>query len=332
MRGIPGSAGQFERPAALGSMFGGGGSGGVQYVQTPPQTTTSKTEPWEAAQPYLKDIMQQAQTASGATSTTPYQGPLQADPTAAQQQANTWKQQYAQNPMLSGLGGQEMQLASDTLSGKYLDPSTNPTLVPGLMATVAPIERNFAENIMPQLTSDAWNQGAYGGARQGIREAQVSRDTGQVISDTVAKAVMDNYQRERSLQQLAPQMAQAGAQMGMAPSEIMSAAGAQQQQWNQADINEAIAQYQNTLQAPWQAVSPYASIIGGLQMPTATTTTGQGFQAMPGTAQNIMGGAMGGLALGNALFGGANPLVNLGSYGGWGQAGSTILGALMGLI
>lgn len=315
--------------------LGGKGGGGVQYVQTPPTTTTNKTEPWDAAQPFLKDVMARAQGAANATTTTPFQGPLMAPVTPEQTAANALRLGAGASaaPTLSSFGAAGTQQALDTMQGKYLDPSMNPALVPGLEATIRPMMQNLTKQVLPNLTSEAWNAGAYGGARHGLREADVINETGRTISDTIAKSVLENYQRERGLQFAAPGLAQQSLGVGLLPADVMSSAGTERRAWGQEGIDEQMAKYNAEVAAPWQAVSPYSAIIQGLGIPTSSTVTGSGFQAIPRSSMgsSILGGALGGASLAGGL-GSAFP-ATLGALGGpWGLAGGAILGGLLGLL
>lgn len=336
MRNVPGSADQFRGWFISARHLGGSKGGGTQFVQTPPQTTTNVVRPWDEAIPYLTDVMGRARSAADSTPTTPYSGPLSAAPTAAQRQGNQGIVNFAQNSSLPTLGNAAISQASDTLSGKYLDPSTNPALVPGIQATVRPIINNTRENVLPQLTSEAWNAGAYGGARHGLREAQVIRDTNQVVADTTSKAVLDNYQRERGLQFAAPGLAQQGTSLAVAPSQMLSQAGAEQQGWEQQTVQDEMQRYNNSVSAPWQAVQPYASIISGLGLPNSSTTTGTGLQAVPSSSMgsSILGGALGGGSLAYGLSQAfPSSLGFLGPAAGpWGIAGGAVLGGLLGLL
>lgn len=315
--------------------LGGKGGGGVQYVQTPPTTTTNKTEPWDAAQPFLKDIMNRAQTAANATPTTPFAGNLLAPVSQPQLAANAIKTGTAASamPTLANFSSTGMQQALDTASGKYLDPSTNPALVPGLEATIRPMMQGLTKQVLPQLTSDAWNAGAYGGARHGLREADVINETGRTISDTIAKAVLENYQRERGLQFAAPGLAQQSLGVGLLPADVMSGAGAESRAWGQEGLDAEMAKYNMGVSAPWQAVSPYAAIVQGLGIPTSSTITGSGIQAInqPSMGSSIFGGALGGASAAGGLAS-AFPST-LGFLGGpWGLAGGAILGGLLGMF
>ena len=304
--------------------MGGGKSSAPAYAQGPPQTT--KSEPWEGLQPYLLDAMSQAKTAAGQTSTDPYSGQMTAPVTEAQQQANQQRITLAQSaqPGAAAVGQGAIKLAGDTLSGQYLNPESNPYFKAGLQATIRPQVENLQQRVLPQLTSDAWNAGAYGGDRYNIEQGRRLSETERNIGDTSAKAYSDMYNAERARQMQAPALAQAGMQVGAMPSDMLSAAGAEQRSWAQEPITEAMTRYQMAQQAPWQAVNPYAALLHQLpfgQAGQVTGTPGQFYQ--PEEERNkgasALSGAMGGAAAGAA-------------FGPWGAAAGGVLGAVGGLM
>jgi len=301
----------------------GGGGGAPSYQQGPPQTTTTKSEPWEGLVPYLRDAMAQAQTANQQTSTTPYGGALTAPVSDAQQQANQQRVNFANTGGTAAAGANTLRLANDTLTGQYLNPETNPYFKQGLQATVRPMVENLQQRVLPQLTADAWNAGAYGGDRYNIEQGRRLSETERNIGDTSAKAYSDMYNAERARQMQAPSLAQAGTSLSLMPSDILSAAGTEQRGWAQEPITEAMTRYQMAQQAPWQAVSPYASLLQGLPYGQAgssaqTGTPGQFYQPTSKGA-SMLSGAMGGASMG------------FGIGGPWGAAAGGILGLLGGL-
>ena len=89
-------------------MSGGSGS----------QTQTTKSEPWEAQSPYLKDIFQQAQNM---TPQQFYTGQTYADPTDLQLQAEQLGQQQA----LGQLGGSRQGILEANVMRDYLNSSSD---------------------------------------------------------------------------------------------------------------------------------------------------------------------------------------------------------------
>jgi hypothetical protein len=243
--------------------------------------------------------------------------------TDAQREANAQRISLANAnaPGLQQAGQGAIKLANDTLSGAYLNPESNPYFKQGLQATIRPQVENLQQRVLPQLTADAWNAGAYGGDRYNIEQGRRLSETERNIGDTSAKAYSDMYNAERARQMQAPTMAQAGMQIQMMPSDVEAAAGAEQRGWAQEPITEGMTRYQMALQAPWQGVTPYASLLQGLPYGQASqgTSTGTPGQFYQGTSKgaSALTGAMGGASMGAA-------------FGPWGAAAGGIIGGLMG--
>jgi hypothetical protein len=226
-------------------------------------------------------------------------------------------------PGMSQVGQGAITLANDTLSGAYLNPESNPYFKAGLQATIRPQVENLQQRVLPQLTADAWNAGAYGGDRYNIEQGRRLSETERNIGDTSAKAYSDMYNAERARQMQAPQLAQAGMQISQMPADLLAAAGTEQRGWAQEPLNEAMSRYQQSLQAPWQAVTPYAQLLQGLPIGQAGTSAATGSPGQWYTPTNKAGGALAGAA-GGAAMGSA--------FGPWGTAAGGILGLVGGLM
>lgn len=81
----------------------------------------------------------------------------------------------------------------------YLNPTENPTFMPGLEAALNPVYDKFMNEVFPAISSQAELQGAYGGSRQGVMTALSTQLLNREVSDATAKAVSDAYFKERSL-------------------------------------------------------------------------------------------------------------------------------------
>lgn len=268
--------------------FGGGGSSGGS-------SSSTTSEPWEKQAPFLEDLYKKAQAAWGQTSRTPYSGPITAGPTTAQQQGVKQAQQTAQQ--YQGAGASTAQLGQDMAAGKYLTPESNPALQAGISAALNPIYDRYTEQVLPGITSRAISEGAYGGSRHGLGLAQGAQDLNREALDASSRIAYDNYRNERALQLQAPGLIQQGLGLDLTPSDIMLQTGAQQQQWNQIPLNDAITRYNLAQQAPWQGLSNYSQIVqGGFPGSATTSTAQQGSQA-----GNAISGALGGASLAGGL-------------------------------
>jgi hypothetical protein len=286
--------------------MGGGG--------TSTNTTTQKADPWGGTQPYLMDVYGKAQQAAGKTSTNTFGGDFVTPANSTQQQGVDSTKALAN--AFSGIGNGAIQLGQDQTSGKYLD--ANNYLAPAINNAVAPVIRNTMETVLPGIGSQAQEQGAYGGSRQAVLEGGALRDMYSQVANTASQMFNQNWQQERQLQQNGSALTQAGMTMNTATPELLGAAGSQQYNLDNLGTQNALAKFQDEINAPWRAVMPYTNILSGVGMPGgSTTTTGPQGSALAGG----LGGAMGGGTLGYMASGG-NPYWTLGGAALGGAAGT----------
>lgn len=302
-----------------------GGSGGNGTTQT-----VQKADPWSGQQPYLSDVYARAQSAANATPTQTYQGDLSADPNDNMIAANNAKIDLARM-MGPNWGQTALTNANDVASGKYLDPTKNPTLMPAIQATIAPT-LDYAKNfVLPQVSSDAWKTGAYAGTGQAkAMQNAIQQSVTRPAAEAASKIMYDDYSKEREYQLMAPQLAAQAQTMALMPSQLQGQAGVVQQGWDQAALDELYNKWRMQAEAPWAAVRPYAQIIQN-GSPGALTTTDAITQNAAG--RGGMQGALAGALLGGGVAYGASQLApqSLGFLGGApGIGGSALAGALAG--
>lgn len=307
----------------------GGSSGGGSSAPSS-TTTVNKSEPWEGQKPVLTDVYNRAQTAYEAVPKAAYGGQYIASPVQLQRDAQTEQLKLARS--LQGSGDSTLAMANDMLSGRMLDPATNPNLQATIDASLRPLYQNFNSQVVPGINSAAIQSGAYGGARQGLALGEATQALQTSAAETSAKIAYENYVRERQNQMQAPQMISAGVQLNAQPAAIMENVGNTQQVWGQDLLDEQYQQYIAGQQAPWIGLPEYAGIVqngsfGGSSSGTAT---------MSGSARNRTAGAMSG-AVGGGLMGGLGAYSMLGNPVMWSNpwtaaaiGGGAILGGLMG--
>lgn len=297
----------------MGGIFGGGSSKQVTTVK-------ENADPWKPVQPYLKDLFSRAGGAIQQVSTAPYLAPRWAGPTAQQYQGLDLAQQFA--GANAGMGQDTIDLARRTLAGEFLDPSTNPALAGAVRAAQAPILDEFTRSIMPSLTSAAIQQGAYGGAREGITQAVAASELARRLGDISAQMYGEAYDAERNRQILAPQMMSQGYTLGMMPAETLGQVGTTLQGWDQGYLDELYRRFMEENTAPFRGLDMLAGLLSGTGAwgsSTAQTTAPQT------GASPVLSGAIGGGLLGLQaanLTGSTNP---------WWGVGGAILGGLLGL-
>ncbi len=254
--------------------MGGGGS----------QTQTTKSEPWEAQQPYLRDIYSQAQNQFN-------QGPLQffpdqtyADPTDTQLEAERLQKEAATgaSTTLSGslIPAFQSQLQSPTQI--FSDPMFQDSLRAGLR----PIEESTSR-LLQQARRDATGAGQLGGTRQGILESEVLKDMLTKQSDVATKMYGDIYgdiaRNQAVTLGLAPQIMSTLA----APSQLLGQVGNIEQARNQQAIDDMRAKFEFGQQAPGMSLAQYANLAAGSIIPGTTTQTG------PKQGGSLLGGLIG---------------------------------------
>lgn len=249
----------------MSSIFGGGGT--VNTVQ--------KSDPWAGQQPYLYDVFNRAGAAANQP-ISPYT--LQSRDLIAQR---------ALDP--NSLIGQSQSVLGNTISGKYLDPSSNPFLAKSVSDALGQAGSAFA--------------GQYGGAagqnlgNSGYQEA-LARGLGAVATNAYSNAYSQERQNQLNATQLAPSLDYAN----------LNALG-------------AVGEAQN--QDPWTKIANYSQAVNGT---FGGSSQGQSpYYTNP--IANALGLGLGGAALyKSGIFGGAAAAgAGAGAAGGGGSALFNIL-------
>ena len=226
-----------------------------------------------------------------------YMGPLTAGPSELQQQAFT------------GLAGLGMPAASGagSFTGAAYQPLTPEQLTAGEMPTttapISPVQqymnpyiqaalepqyeqaRRQADIAQQALQSQYAKAGAYGGARQGIAEAELQRGLLDRMADITGQGYSQAYQQAADL---------FGREQdyGLRALEAQRTGGAQQRAIEQAGIGADIAQFREERDYPYKQVQYMQSLLQGLPISTQTYQ-----YAEPSTASQFMSGAGGILGL-----------------------------------
>jgi hypothetical protein len=175
----------------------------------------------------------------------------------------------------------------------------------------------------PMRRAQAVGQGAFGGSRQAIMEAEAERSLGSQLQGITAagsqKAFEDAQRQQQFGAQLGMQGLQTGlqgyGQMGQAASTLgqlggqqlgaqkdiigmQSQMGQQQQAAEQQKINQAIQDWANTQQYPLMQLGVMSNMLRGLPMQSATTNQ---YVAAPNAITQGIGLAGAGASIFNAL-------------------------------
>lgn len=254
------------------------------------QTVTSKTEPWKEAKPYFTDLYNKAQGAFDDTNRQVYGGDFFAGPNANQQAAVGG---MAGNQFGQGAAGLNT-MADDLVSGKYLDPATNPFLQTNVNAAIGDVNRNYTQQILPGLGDAAIRSGAYGGSRQGMMEGLAAGEYTREAGDIAQQMYGANYNAERDRQLGAGSLYNQANALQLQQLEGLAGAGSQQQQWEQAALDEEYQKYQLEQQAPWIGIPELLSVLtGGSFQTTASTGPNPNYTNPMQTIMGLMSGMAG---------------------------------------
>jgi len=203
-----------------------------------------------------------------------------------------------QNPLAQG----SQNVLQQTLSGQFLDPSSNPSLAANISAAQRPVIEQFNESIIPQLRSAFTQAGQTiqgdGSSPFGKALVQSSRDFQRNLGDISTRLVSDNFSRERQLQQGAVGQATAFSQ-----GELQSLVTGLQQSAlprfiEQSGIEAGTQEFNNQLNLLLQVLS----LASGAASPNTQTIQATGAPAQSATDFGSIGtaagqglGALGGL-------------------------------------
>lgn len=307
-----------------GRIYGGGGSS-----STPTSTSNTTTTIPDYAKPYVEKMLGKAE----AFSNTPYQaygGERVAGFSPMQQQAFQGAANLGPAKQL-GLGTQMAGLAglgAANAGQQYAQQATDPGAMQAYMSpyvenALAPQLREAARQSAmqgQQNQAQAVQQGAFGGSRSGLIEAERQRNLGQQQGDIYSRGMQSAFEDARRAQQfgstlglqgmqtagqMASTLGQLGqAQFGQQQQAIQGQAqmGAQQQGLEQQRLSQQYQDFLTQRGYPQQQLAFMSDMLRGLPL---TQQTQQMYQAPPSTLSQL--GGLGLTAYG--LFGGQNPVI-----------------------
>jgi len=321
----------------------GGGSGGGSPA---PSTTYSQTSNVpEYARPYVENMLQSAQTQiynDDMTTFRPYQpyssnvndyvagfSPLQ---TQAQQAAYNMQMpgQFGAGSGLSGMAG----IGSLGIAGQaagaganYAAQATNPAATQAYMSPYMQnvVDYQKAQALrdyqmgQPMMAKQAVGQGAFGGNRLALQQAEAQRGLMSQLQGIQATGTQNAFQNAQQQQQFGANLGlqgygaalqglgqanQAGAtlgQLGTAQQQAQqgiigtqSQIGAAMQQQEQQKINQAIQDYATAQQYPFMQLGMMNAMLRGLPLQQTTT---QQYQAAPNQLSQLSGLGLTGAAM-----------------------------------
>lgn len=215
------------------------------------------------------------------------------------------QQQYLMGGAPPGMAEMN-QLATDTLSGKYLSPESNPYLTSMYNVAADGVTKNYRDAIAPQQAAQAAMAGAFGGSASANEELRGQYGLGRNLSDMATQVYGDNYAKERQnqmqMQQMMPSLGQYNENFNLNRLDRLGALGTNRRQLDQQmqDVG-----YENQMQR-WEYPNKALLQFGQLFGMGATGQTSSTSQPNPNAtnAAATYGGL--GIAGGAALAGGYN--------------------------
>ncbi len=274
---------EYDGPLAL----AGDDGAGKETVQT--------TEPWQGQQPFIRDIFQQAQKQFRGPAPTYFPGSTVAPVSQATTQAQNLAQQYA-----TGTGQQQVQgvQGAHQFALNAPDVANNQYVQNAAQAAINPVFDTLEERALPLIRSQALATGGFGGSRQQLAEGNAVRDATREALDRSAGLFERAYGQGLDAQSKALGLAPQTYNLGLAGAETLGQVGAQQRQYEQQVIDDAIARHNFEQSLPATQLAQYQNLIQG-NFGGQTTSLGKS----PGQGQtaSTLGGAASGAALGMAI-------------------------------
>jgi hypothetical protein len=300
----------------------GGGGGG------PTQSTSYQTNIPEYMEPYVHEMMQatKGQIYDPSGGFRPYQSYASYDKTRGGSGESVAGFTPMQSGAMRGLQGyqlpQQGQYGSMMAAGaglgamgagqQYARQATDPNataayMSPYMEGAVAPQMREAARQSAIQGQANqaqAVQQGAFGGARTGIVEAERQRNLAQQQADIYGKGTQTAFEQARQAQQYGADLNLKGLGLGMEGGKALGelgqqqygqemgvlgqqlAVGKQQQEYEQNRLNQVIQDYATSQQYPFMQLGMLSNMIRGQPMQAVTT---QSYQAQPSFLQQGIG-------------------------------------------
>jgi len=231
---------------------GGGGS-----------TETSKSEPWEALQPYLKKTYAEAEGMYDTYSPQYYSGTTQAgfspDQLTAQAGIRDFATRGAPTIMNPALSAYQYGTGSS-----ILDVANNPYIQGMAQGAVSDVMAGLAPE-MANIRSGAIQSGGYGGSRQGIAEGAALAGAADAATRAAADIYGQAYGQGLDAQGRTLGMTGDILQAGFSPYGALSASGAEQQAREQALIQDAMSKYEFEQNLPYNRLSQFTGALSGTQ-------------------------------------------------------------------
>lgn len=275
----------------MSGLFGSSSSGGTQK-------TTTTQQPWAPAVPYLTSGLQRAESLYNSPGPQYFPGSTVSGFSPAQQQAQQLGIQRATNG--NPIMGASQNYAQQSINGDFLNSGDQNGMV----------FQNIASKILPAVNSQFSMSGRYGSG--------LHADTlGRSLTEAYAPIAMDNYQRERGMQQDMAQFAPTYAANDYQDLGMLNSIGQEQQGQAQSELQDAVNRWSYNQDLPYNKLQQYMGLITGTSGQGGTTTSQMPY-SQPSMLQTLLGGGL--AAAGTAGQLGWRPF-GTGTIGGTGGMG-----------
>lgn len=266
------------------------------------QRVVSETKIPASFEPFFTRGFKKAEEASKLVPTTPYPGPLVAPVAEASLQSLNIQKNIAD--ALQGGGNSNFDVFNKLkeISEQPVDVFGSEPYRATAEAVARPTFENLADIVLPGIQGRfvSENPDARGG-RLARSENLAIGETADSIANALAGIALPEAQRQegQALNALiqSPSFFARGVQEGLLPAELLSQAGSFERSLEQEKIQEALARYQEEIQAPFRAVNPYLNLIGGIDIGSTTVGTTTSTSPSSNLGPLLGGGLAGGLAL-----------------------------------
>ncbi|MCK5602531.1 hypothetical protein KAR91_11695 [Candidatus Pacearchaeota archaeon] len=287
-------------------------------------TTTQKADPWEAIQPYMKDVYARGADWLGQEGPSFFPGSMVAGFAPESEEAMGGMTDFSRGAPAVPQMGQDLLAqgggeVSRLLGGDYLN--KNPYLDQMFADASGAVGEQFRDIVQPGITSRFGLSGRSGSGLESAAHGRSERQLADTLGSMASSIYGGDYARERQNMMSALPMASSfmGAERGELDAQrrdalsnlgLMSAVGGQREGKTQAQINEDINRWNYEENLPMQKLLQFNNLLsGGMNFGTTTSQQTQPLSSNP--AMGALGGAMGGASIGN-LLGMTNPLFAIG--------------------
>ena len=273
---------------ALGGVLGGGGSEGASSISGFEALPKELQDRLLAASKDARQLYNQ-----GAQEYFPGQTFANFDPnqTAGLQSQLDFAQQGLPNQL-----GQINQSYGNALNAGSI--FSDPSVMAGLGTIEDRANRNFSENVLPQLRQQATGTGNQFSSKAEQSERLAGRDLQGMISDAQGSFLGGQLASARGLQGNALGNAPNISQLGLLPGQTQFGVGQAFQGQNQLGISEDVNRFNFNQQAEGQNLNDYIARLTGISGAGGASSQ----TTNPGTSSNMLGSALGGAILGGGLY------------------------------